>query len=263
MTFTKTNYYRKGLELGWQAAHNRKQEHDYICKYCGGIFHRRGMKKERVKFCSLKCKYEGARGIPRPRTHYLKKMRVLSLTPPVIGEIRSALGAGLDKNTRQWIECPECHIKRWIRYRSKRTLTNMCKTCYNKFQKEKNGDKSPFWKGGRRINSKGYIEIWLSPNDLYYPMINKTGTVMEHRLVMAKHLGRCLKSWETVHHINHIKTDNRLENLKLDTINGHSQITILENRIYYLENRVTILEAENIRLNKNLEHYTQKDITCP
>ena len=39
--------------------------------------------------------------------------------------------------------------------------------------------------------------------------------VLEHRYVMEQSIGRRLRSEETVHHVNGIRTDNKLENLEL------------------------------------------------
>jgi hypothetical protein len=71
------------------------------------------------------------------------------------------------------------------------------------------------WKGGRQINADGYVLIWVDPADLLGTMSSGRHYVLEHRLIMARHLGRPLSTRETVHHKNGVRDDNRIENLEL------------------------------------------------
>lgn len=91
------------------------------------------------------------------------------------------------------------------------------------------GPRNPCWKGGRRQIEEGYIQVWADPGHPFYKeMVNgtgpndtKTGTFLEHRIVMAEHLGRSLLSTEQVHHINGDRADNRIENLQLRKSKRH------------------------------------------
>jgi len=69
------------------------------------------------------------------------------------------------------------------------------------------------------VDEHGYIKLWLRSDDPMYSMVQYKhpggGIIPEHRLVMARHLGRLLDSNETVHHINGDRADNRIENLQL------------------------------------------------
>lgn len=91
------------------------------------------------------------------------------------------------------------------------------------------GDRGHHWKGGKIIDSHGYVQVMSKG----HPRANgRMGYVREHILVMEKHIGRYITPDEDVHHINGLKTDNRLENLQLMTHGEHSKHT-----------RLTVLEA--------------------
>lgn len=77
------------------------------------------------------------------------------------------------------------------------------------------GERHGSWKGGRVIADGGYVLVKVDSDDQYAAMRNRQGYVLEHRLVVAKALGRPLRRDEHVHHINGIKDDNRLDNLQL------------------------------------------------
>ncbi len=68
--------------------------------------------------------------------------------------------------------------------------------------------------------NNGYIEIMMPE----HPNARSNGTVLEHRLVAERKLGRYLKKTEVVHHIDEDKTHNVEENLIIFRTNSdHSR----------------------------------------
>lgn len=78
------------------------------------------------------------------------------------------------------------------------------------------------WEGHVRF-FRGYRYVFVPEDDPMRCMATKSrkGYVPEHRLVIARHLGRPLDPREHVHHINFDRGDNRIENLELMTPSTH------------------------------------------
>ena len=82
------------------------------------------------------------------------------------------------------------------------------------------GAAHPFWRGGRVVDSRGYVLLHMPQ----HPQANANGYVLEHRLVMERHIGRLLRRDEHVHHRNENRADNRIENLEVVSRAEHNRI---------------------------------------
>ncbi len=163
-----------------------------------------------------------------------------------------------------WHACVDCGKKRWTALRKGQPVRLRCQSCGAKNYFQGNPERHPNWKGGKFVDAKsGYVFVKLQPDNFFYPMCQWNGVVREHRLVVAKALGRCLLPWEVVHHkgtkcpkgSNENRSDNRYpENLKLVASQRHhlpdsltrAYIHRLEKKIAQLESHIILVEAENI-----------------
>ena len=101
------------------------------------------------------------------------------------------------------------------------------------------------WNGGRFSHKQGYIYVSVDK----HPRASKRGYVFEHILIVEKQLGRYLRKDETVHHLNGVKTDNRIENLVVLRQQDHNRvIPLLKQRIRELENEIKRLSQSVMRL---------------
>lgn len=197
-----------------------------------GICKKQFAKRTSGKFCSDACKLESRR-IIKKRYLDAKRERKKLLSPDQIRlcsvqscdrepkckgmcELhyrRSRSGLPLDSpimRPRNILGVEKCTIPECVDL-VYNTKTMLCAMHFGRFRDW--GHTGP---KGQIRGKKGKGKGWLNADGYRFITTpgNKRGRA-EHRVVMEKVLGRRLESWESVHHKNGIRDDNRPENLEL------------------------------------------------
>lgn len=160
--------------------------------------------------------------MPRPPNYELLPQHESLMRQPYLGRHLGRSRVLVD------LLCPRCKTIRTAsaaetRVEMKRpNFKGFCRSCSFKAV----SDGTHRWRRKKRsqtmskLHINGYIAILADSVPMeflptYRAMQTCGQPVLEHRLVMAKALGRPLTSAECVDHMNGDKTDNRLENLRL------------------------------------------------
>lgn len=168
------------------------------CKHCEGKYSQPLCRVKRDKFCSPECGKE-----------YRVSLKTKNKTVcPCCDKEFIARNSQLLNGRKPYCSI-SCGSK--LQTRSKERYEKVSNTRKENGIKPALGDLNPVWKGGRYEEKGGYVRVWVGPNQYKG----------EHRIVMEVHMGRKLDQDEIVHHKNHVKTDNRLENLEVMTRAQH------------------------------------------
>ncbi len=200
-----------GIDIG------KKSNRKYLWSICTECHNGRW-----VKYCDKKAHCRKCSQKERDASSYKTSCPANYIvgSPPKLGDI--ARGRDIKKHYSSryvWSKCAVCGLERWVKYRASSSSTDkLCPSCASSKQNNERyqrGVRNGHWHGGIMVNNRGYVFIKVYKGEPFFTMASVSGYIPEHRLVMAKHLGRCLTSKEVVHHKNGNRSDNRLENLEL------------------------------------------------
>lgn len=153
------------------------------------------------------------------------------------------------------VTCPVCQARRYwpsgpLRYSiAKGRFQGRCNGC--------KGTGRSIMKGYVVLHRKAVPEEWIPYFDA---MTIKAKYVLEHRLVMADALGRPLETWELVDHMNGIKDDNRIENLRLYRKGRNDPGSASGWGTYYHEWQAAEAEIRRLKSSISSDQYASKAV---
>lgn len=257
----------------------------FTCEHCGKEF--KATPSSNRKYCCRECANKAAKGKPKPKLNKKVEVTCLvcgkkEMVPPCRAKkykccSKECLGKYFSESQFKGVDCicPICGKE----FRLKQSYFNSIKgipccsyECSYKlkeqtFKGENNhqygliGELNSSFAGKEIISNLGYILEYCPGHPRPCDNSNKTTRVRQHRLVIERNHEKfdpsyfdeidgwfVLKPEYDVHHINEIKTDNRLENLQILTRSEHSKLHegLTKDRLRKYKNIIGVLKQSEL-----------------
>ena len=205
-----------------------------VCEHCDQAFRVKPFNSDR-KYCCQDCRraHEAVHGQPSQHAQLIfftcrECGNKFSMKPSYVTAYRkkfgrdqpycstacASIGRRKDTMERQRFTCIQCGKEQSRRrkpggrvYMQQKFCDHKCKADHQRTQALSRFNAGEF---GRHVKRNGYV--WISVPSL---VTGKKHSIMEHRYVMEKSIGRSLYPEETVHHIDGNRQNNAPSNLEL------------------------------------------------